>query len=375
MLRYLGVLPAALLLSAGSAAFGQTLPWGQQPDQVAWETFVQVVAPSGDPKLHRVEFETWASDDDVYATNPPTWPAVGQPKRLQISALSQAIHGPQQLNIIAPSDCVQHFDKTVAQQEKFPLTGCIGEEVRRNWASFQYIVTNGLYSSAGFAKAFQNKLKVDLPADAIELKGDWVPVTDVMKWLGLTEKEVDDQYYTNTATAGSVTTKFALVSFHFSTKQIKDWVWSDFEHAKNPGRCDDIGCHDTYGAVDKDVAPKTTPWQQYGECKKSDTVDKMFSNAGIASVWKNYCLKGTQITFVKPDGKPTLLGNSVIEALNASVPIPKSSCITCHAVASFNAQGAPNIPALQASDVGKVPEDQLKGYMTNDFISGVVVAQ
>src|SRR5580700_8478078 len=95
MLRYLGILPAALLLGAGGAALGQTLPWGQSADQVAWETFVQVVAPSGDPTQHRVEFETWASDDDIYATNPPTWPTVGTPKHLQISALARAIHAPQ----------------------------------------------------------------------------------------------------------------------------------------------------------------------------------------------------------------------------------------------------------------------------------------
>jgi hypothetical protein len=374
MLRYLGILPAALLLGAGGAALGQTLPWGQSADQVAWETFVQVVAPSGDPTQHRVEFETWASDDDIYATNPPTWPTVGTPKHLQISALARAIHAPQ-LGLIAPSDCTQNFDKTVAQQENFPLTGCVGEEVRRNWGSFQYIVSNGLYTAAGFAKAFNDKLKVDLPADAVELKGDWVPVADVMKWVNLTEKEVDDQYYTSTATAGSTTTKFALVSFHFSTKQIKDWVWTDFEHAKNPGRCDDIGCHDSFGAVDKDVAPKSTAWQQYGECKKSDALEKMFSNAGISSVWKNYCLKGTQVDFVTSADKPTLLGNSVIEALNASVPIPKSSCISCHAVASFNSSGAPNIPALQTSPTGKVDENLMKGYSANDFIWGVIVAQ
>ena len=134
MVRYLGLLPAALLLSAGTAAFGQTLPWGQQADQVAWETFVQVVAPSGDPKQQRVEFETWASDDDVYTAN-PTWPSVGAAKHLQLSALSQAIHGPLPSIIGAPSQCTQGFDKTVAGQENFPTSGCIGEEVRRNWAS------------------------------------------------------------------------------------------------------------------------------------------------------------------------------------------------------------------------------------------------
>src|SRR4051812_49783448 len=48
-----GAAGAALL--AGTYAWAQVLPWGQSPEQVGWETFVEVVAPSGNGN-HDVEF-------------------------------------------------------------------------------------------------------------------------------------------------------------------------------------------------------------------------------------------------------------------------------------------------------------------------------
>ncbi len=372
------VISAAILcLFSTSPAWpqGTALPWGQQSDMLAWEVFVQVTAPSGNPQKTGVEFESWASDQDIYQTSPPQWPAVGAPKRLQLqmSALGAARHGLRMQAVVSPQQCEPPQGKDAAKGAKFPANGCIGEEVRRNWASFQYIVSNELFSSAGLAKAFQKGLKVDFPADAIEFKGDWVKVTDLMAWLNLTQDEVHKLYYTNTATAGTTTVEFALVSFHFSTKQIKDWVWADFEHAKNPGRCDDIGCHDKFGAAMADVKPKTPKWQQYGECKKTAAVISMFKSSGIDDVWANYCLKGSQITFMA-NGKPTLLGNSVIEAINADVPINNSSCITCHAYASFTNGGSPNVKGLD-NLVGDVDQKLLQGSVTNDFVWGLLFAR
>jgi hypothetical protein len=378
MLRYSLALIAIFSMSAGTVAFGQgsNLPWGQPSDQLAWETFVQVVAPSGNPGNTDVEFETWASDQDIYATTPPRWPPAGEPKRLQVSALGAIRHAAAaargiRLQLILPSQCDQSYDKQVAAEAGFPANGCIGEEVRRNWASFQYIVSNGLYSQAGLTAAYAKGLKVNLPADAIEFKADWTRVTDVMAWLHLTEQQVEQQYYVNAAGG----TKYALLAFHFNTKQISDWVWADFEHENNPGRCDTIGCIDSYGAAVPDVRPNAVAWKPYGRCEKSANLLKMFTNAGINSVWQHYCLKGSQITFVDASGKPTLLGNSVIEAINAGVPIAQSSCITCHAYASFNSSGVGNGAAANANYTGNVVPSRLTGWITNDFIWGVLFAQ
>jgi hypothetical protein len=364
----------ACLHGVPALAQGAPLPWGQSSDMVAWEVFVQITAPSGNPQSTNVEFETWASDQDIY--NPsPKWPAVGAPKQLQISLLGNAKHGFRPaLETVAPDRCKTDFDKKAAAAAGFPADGCIGEEVRRNWASFQYLVSNQLNTREGLVKAFARGFKVDLPADAIEFKGDWVRVSDVMKWLNLSDAQVHQLYYTNKVTEGTPpqVTEYALMAFHFSTKQIKDWVWADFEHQKNPGRCDDIGCRDSFGAVIANVPGQNNPKQQYGECKKSPAVQSMFTNAGINPVWQNYCLKGSQITFVDKGNKPTKLGNSVIERINAGVPIPESSCITCHKYASFDKDGRANFDALGANLIGKFDPKVMDGFVANDFVWGSI---
>jgi hypothetical protein len=334
-----------------------------------------MAAPSGNPANHTVEFETWANDQDIYTAS-PHWPAPGTPKQLQPS-LAATAHGATEVHslVVTPNQC---FKPGNAAAGEFPATGCIGEEVRRNFASYQYIVSNGLYSNAGLARAFKAGLKVDLPADAIEFKGDWVRVIDLIAWikrsegLTITRAYVEENYYVATATSGRVTDEFALVGFHFATKQVKNWVWADFEHRLNPGRCDTIGCHDDFGATMPVVQPRAKANQNYGECQKTPALRAMLLSAGLSPVWQNYCLKGAEIDFVQANGKPQLLGNSVIERIDANIPVGKSSCITCHGYASFDAKG--NHGLLQFTNtlpVGKVDETRLKGYAGNDFIWGI----
>jgi hypothetical protein len=256
----------------------------------------------------------------------------------------------------------------------FPAGGCIGEEVRRNWASFQYIVSNGLDSKSGLARAFARGFAVDLPADAVEFKGDWASVADIARWLSVDPNVVRAHYYTSFSTINNVKTEIALLSFHVTSKQVKNWVWSDFEGAMNPGRCDIIGCHDSFGAVASDVAPHQKEHQSYGDCPKKPALSAMLQSAGIDPVWENYCLKGSQVTFVDQNSSPTILGNSVIEPLNAGVPIPKSSCVTCHAYASFDKDGKINLFALKdplASPTGNVDPANMKGFLSNDFMWGI----
>jgi len=367
---------ACLALLAGSAsATDEKLPWGQSSDMAAWQTFSQMVAPSGNPANHMVEFETWANDQDIYTAR-PHWPAPGTPKQLQPSQAA-SVHAPGSVHslVITPNECFKPADAAVGG---FPATGCIGEEVRRNFASYDYIVSNGLYSTTGLAHAFKTGLRVDLPADAIEFKGDWVRVVDLIAWIKRTEgvtisrEYVQNNYYVATATSGRVTDEFALVGFHFATKQIKNWVWADFEHRLNPGRCDTIGCHDDFGAVEPDVEPKVTANSNYGECKKTPALLAMMANAGLSPVWQSYCLKGAEIDFIKANGKPQLLGNSVIERMEAKIPVGRSSCTTCHAYAAFDRNGNHGLLKFtETLPVGRVDVTKFRGYVQNDFIWGI----
>jgi len=377
---------AGLCLFGAASAFaqGSSLPWGQSSDQVGWETFVQVTAPSGIPGSKNVEFETWGSDEDLYLTDPPKWPVVPSPKVLHQSVLAIArapARGPAPL-AIGPGGCQPPND---AEAGKFPSGACIGEEVRRNWASFQYIVGNNLFTRSGLAAAAAKKFVVDMPADSIEVKGDWVKFAALKAWLkttinkDLTDDQIRALYHVNTVKESDGDTEYALVAFHFSSKQIKNWVWSDFEHELNPGRCDDTGCHDSFGARLKDVAKKNSRGpngqdvdgnQDYGACAKSDALELMMKNAGIGGEWRHYCMKGTQVTFVNADGTPSLLGNSVIERIAAGVPILKSSCITCHATAAFKANGQAN---AVREVIGPFDPNSLDGMIQNDFVWGIAL--
>lgn len=377
--RLLAVIAAILFAALGrpASAQGTVLPWGQSSDMIAWQTFAQLMAPAGEPGSKLVEFETWATDSDIYGQSTPRWPQPGTPKRLQQGLLGgpHAAAGLRPL-AIGPGQCAPPAD---AAAGNFPPRACIGEEVRRNWASFRYIVANGLYSYEGLAQAHRNRLKVDMPADSIEFKGDWVRVPDLIAWLkrvhGLTldGAAVRKQYYVATVTDGLHAAEFALVSIHFSTKQIKNWVWADFEHRLNPGRCDDIGCHDSFGALEPDVRPRTPANGDYGACAKSPKLQAMFEAASIDPVWLNYCLKGSETDFVQPNGRPRLLGDSVVERIDAATPVRESSCTTCHAYAAFDRNGDHPLIYFVGREhpVGAVDPARLKGMVQNDFVWGL----
>ena len=378
--KFAAVLVMAWSISPLVHSQGVVLPWGAHTDFIAWEEFVRITAPSGNPQQHKVEFETWATDEDIYVKNPAQWPGLDAPKILRVSAVAQIHVIGKRTSVFDPTRCFSPrglpapAGNGAAAGSHFPLDGCIGEEVHRNWASFQYIVSNGLDSKAGLANAFARNLKVSLPADAVEFKGDWAKVSDVAKWLQTDADTVRRHYYTSNALNNGIATEVALLSFHISSKQIQNWVWADFEGAMNPGRCDVIGCHDVFGAAAPHVAPSQVEEQGYPACRKSPALAAMLKNAGVDPIWQNYCLKGSQATFVDKNGNPVLLGNSVIEPLNAGIPVARSSCITCHAYASFDRRGEANPFTFTNelnSPVGNVEQVKMLGYAANDFIWGI----
>jgi hypothetical protein len=381
-MRFAKIIATLLCTAAGTgAAFAQgaPLPWGESSDELAWQVFTQIVAPTGVPGSKAVMFETWASDPDIYvpAGQQPHWPGINEPKRLQPSQLAIARNaskpGP---HIITPNQCQPPNDP---QSGNFPSGQCIGEEVRRNWSSYQYIVSNKLWSTAGLKQAFADKLDVDFPADAIEAKGDWAKVDVVRDWINdtikpnppLTTDDVRKRYHVNVASDGQ---EYALLGLAISSKQVKDWLWATWEHELSPGRCDDIGCRDKFGAADADVKPKNVnggaPNQYYGKCERSKAGKALLDAAGLGAVWENYCLKGSQITFTDKS-EPTVLGNSVVERINAGVPIPQSSCITCHSYAGFANDGTPNGVFGGIGDTNKA---HLQGIRQNDFLWGLLGA-
>ena len=364
---------AAPIVVAVPARAGAVEGTKQNSDEFIWRLFVQFVSPVSETESSPVAFETWASDADTFSKT-PRWPEAGDPKKLQASVLRLATspHGnPVDVPCNPPGN---------AAVGGFPTTGtpvpCIAEEVRRNRPMFDYIVTNKLNTQAGLAAAYANGFKVEMPTNAVAMKGDWIPVHDLLRWIpsiGSLDK-LRQLYYTGTSTG----VEYALVSVHVSSRQNTNWVWGSFEHRLTPGRCDDIGCCDSFGAVKKEVRPNHQAINtDYGPCPKTAALKKAMAQANLSPVWENYCLKSTQVDFTAPDGTPSALGNAVIERIVGNGTVAASSCISCHSYASFGANGKPSAAAtamLPYNPMGKTIPAVLKDSLQFDFMWGVLLA-
>lgn len=344
----------------------------QNSDEFTWRLLTQFAAPVDRARRSPLVFETWASDADVYTAN-PVWPGPNAPKKFQASRLglaSAAAHGGA---IDVP--CKPPPGAAVGG---FPTTGtpvpCIAEEVKRNRPQFDYIVRNNLYSQAGLAAAYARNFKVAMPTEAVSVKGDWVPLTAMLQWIPRLRnvENIRRLYYTNTSDG----VEYALVALHVSSRQNTNWVWGTFEHHMNPGRCDDIGCYDTFGATTPAVpANRRADNTQYGPCPKTARLKTLMARANLSPAWENYCLKATMVDYTAPDGTPYALGNSVIEGITGNGTVAASSCIGCHVYASFGAQGFPTDTAMNIlpfNPTGRPIQTVLEGSVQYDFMWGVV---
>jgi hypothetical protein len=147
----------------------------------------------------------------------------------------------------------------------------------------------------------------------------------------------------------------------------------------NPGRCDYVGCFDTFGAQSAVVLPNRAAYNtQYGKCEKTPALKALMQKANLSPAWQNYCLKSTEVDFTTPDGTPYALGNSVIEGIVGNGTVAASSCISCHAYASFGPTGAPTTAArkiLPFNPIGKPIPTVLAGSKTFAFNWGLLAQQ
>jgi hypothetical protein len=368
-------------------------------DQVAWDLFINAVVSAGIPNVQAAYFETWADDAESFAVN-PTWPTLQNgrlpAKKLQPSLLRSALIGTHGVRGVLPQVPSPGTGGCVAPNGPpdfaFPTNGCIGEEVRRNWPSFWFIAhvyQTGMNTQAHMATLYQyitkygSQYALQFPANAVDVKADWIPVQYLMTWLNTvtgqtwTTQQIEQNYYTNIDNASNPPIEYALVAFHVASKLTPNWVWATFEHQLNPGRCDTMGCLDAFGAQQAAVSPNLTAANtEYGTCAKTQALSTLMSQQQLAPQWSNYCLKATQINFTNPPSRisPILNGNSVTERINAGVPIEQASCITCHAYASFLSNGSANKQGLANNLIGAVNTSLLANSQQSDFMWGILGA-
>jgi len=304
-----------LLPHLPAAAQSTPNPAMTTPDQVAWQFFIQVNTRAGG---NNALFETWASDTDTFKPN-PQFPATAAPLALR--------------QPVVPSLGRQALQRSGRLLPAIPPGQGVLEESRRNKESFDFIVQNNLFKVSGLRAAFGKT--ITFPVAAMEVKANWKLVTDIPAFTGgkVTLADVPRLYHVNTGSDGQ---QYAFVSMHIISKAVPNWTWATFEHKFNPGRCDILGCRDSFGAQTNPVSPNPSPNQGYPDCVKTPALMAMIAAANWDPVFANYCLKGSQTDFTDATGLDIRLGNSVTE----DGFVDQSSCITCHGRAAWDNTGS-----------------------------------
>jgi hypothetical protein len=326
-------LGAATLLASvafcGPAFPADPNPALTDPEQTNWELFLEVNADAKTAGNNNALFETWASDADTFQTN-PRWPTT--PSVLALK--------PRALSLVARMRGVTGLHPQVV------VGGAQTEETRRNKPDFDFIANNNLYKVSGLAAAFSAGKALSFPTDSLEVKANWILIENLKDFNGFTGSAADAAklYHVNTATDPKTGKKetYALVAMHVISKKVPNWTWATFEHKDNPGRCDVLGCVDSFGAQQAFVAPKSATETaggpnptHYADCVKTPALLALFAKAHIDSAYANYCMKGSQTDFTDPTGLINRVGNSVTE----QGFVAYASCMTCHSRAAFDATG------------------------------------
>ena len=234
---FVGAVVMNLGLAGVSAAQTDPNPAVNDPDRQSWELFMTVNANAASAGNNNALFETWASDGDTFQPS-PVWPSGGAQMQIGSRALSLVL---QQVH--------PRFAPRVVPGGK----ALVGEETRRNKPDFDFIVQNNLFKVSGLRTAFEALKPIIFPVDSMEVKANWVEVDRLKEFNGFTGTPVEAAAAYHVNSTGGI--QYALVSFHIISKLVPNWTWATFEHKNNPGRCDVIGCKDSFGAVDAYVAP------------------------------------------------------------------------------------------------------------------------
>jgi hypothetical protein len=236
-----------------------------------------------------------------------------------------------------------------------PLNPDQGFEVRMNQAAFEFVTTNTLYNIEGLeaelakGRAKGDRLFVQFPPAAKEVKANWVPANNPR---AISADEMARYHWRK---IGAIF--YLLTGFHITTKDLKQWFWADFsqeDFETNPGPALPSQDSTTRGSGAPDRGSVD------GERKELS-----------GTVWAHYRLRGTQIQFVTSNNDPIIVGNTMIENGFAD----KSSCMTCHfraAVGDLGPDGNPQSLSSGDQDLG-TPDQSLLGpgntitFLQNDF--------
>ncbi|MGH9562624.1 MAG: hypothetical protein ACRD3S_14320 [Terracidiphilus sp.] len=369
-LHNLLVKPVMVVHAATAASSACTFPTAVSGnDRTAWQIFVAANCPTGNASAP-LTWETWPTQEQVFAASSTatveSLKSMGAGvntslERFHPSVLAQTLHSVESAQplAIAPNQCNTQKTSAVNPYTGASRTRILCEEVRMNPAAAQYVIANKLNTLQGQGTFIQNGGKIDFPTSAIELKADW-------------EQNCTDNTLHSETIQG---VNYCLVAMHINSKVVPDWLWATFETLsaqENPARCYSIGCTDLFGFAPAVVPSGYNSLKVRSAQKMTAQLTTLETSAGLESDLAQYTLDGAQTSFLRPNGSPTLLGNSVTEAELAGVPLNAASCITCHSTSNVNTQGQQNLGPLSMNMVGKPPA--IPGYAPRDFSWTFIIA-
>ncbi len=302
-------------------------------EHLAWQIFTAINCPTGNAQ-NPLTWETWTEQSCISGS------CASGTRLPHGSLLAIALADSERQAGLPRSDCTP---MTTQSTRNPTLNGFVPtnlasnpkfcEEVFVNQTELSFIQTNQLQTLAGQQDyASSNDYNISFPADALEVKVDWLPADSLSAPFNCTNNRPAGVY------VETINGKcYALAGIHISSKLLKDWLWATFEPQSattNPNRCNPnlyTDCRDAWGSSPAVSTGQTTTL--------TANVSTLLKQAGVAPELYNYRLVGVQAGTGEPGEyiTPVHLGNSFAE-FNAGVPAKHASCITCHSYARLSSQ-------------------------------------
>jgi hypothetical protein len=336
-------------------------------EETAWRLWVASTCPVNQTVYPYVVWENWIEQAQMYPLNPANVlqipaslaPQSSAPRLLHASPLALVKNpgiGATVPGLLGAADQNCNAAQAPPDNQKNLI---ICEEVRLNGATQDYITGTTLWNRNGQKAIAADHGNIQFPTPSLEIKADWISLSSI----GLTCSTIPQSLRQSVHIEMINGNCFALVGMHLISKLINQWIWATFEPQNlttNPFRCNVLGCSDSFGS---------RPARSRGAFTGlSSQLERLMNDARLAPEWKNYRLDGVQISFVKPNGKPTLMGNSIIEGENVGMNLKDASCISCHAISSVKNDGTDGITLLTGNPVGEPEPLPSRDWIRRDFV-------
>jgi hypothetical protein len=342
-------------------------------EETAWRLWVASTCPVNQNVYPYVTWENWIEQAQMYPLNPANVlqipaslaPSSSAPRLLHASPLALAKNPGIEVTIPGLLGAADQNCNTAQAPPDNQKNLMICEEVRLNGSQQDYITGTALWNRNGQKQLATAHADIQFPQPSIEVKADWIELSSINFDCAHLPQSLTQSVHVETISGNC----FAMVGIHVISKLVNQWIWATFEPQNlttNPFRCQILGCSDSFGSQPARTRGKFTTL--------TPQVERLMNDAHLAPEWKNYRLDGVQIRFVHADGKPTLLGNSIIEGENVGMDLKQSSCISCHALSSVKSDGTDGITLLTSFPVGKPEPLPSRDWIRRDFVWSLLEA-